>query len=273
MSLVGPAQLQAAHRWSVWPVISAIAVVVVATITLLGSAALVGSAALAQPAIPDLKSRVTDEAGLLPGPRKSELESKLLSYEKATGHQFALLTIPSLEGESIEDFSLKVAEKWKLGDKKRDDGLLMIIAQAERKVRIEVGYGLEGAVPDAIAARVIRETIVPAFRAGDFDGGIERAFEMLMKAAAGESLGPPQKPAREKGLPRFLPFLVMLIFLIFLAGGRGGGGMSGFLIGSMMGSALGGRRSGGRGFGGGFGGGGFGGGGGGFGGGGASGGW
>lgn len=231
-----------------------------------------GSPARAEPALPELRARVTDTAGLLSRAEAEALERRLFEYEQKTGHQFALLTVRSLEGLAIEDYAMRVVEHWKLGDQQRDDGLLLLVSQGDKRVRIEVGYGLEGAVPDAIASRVIREALTPAFREGDYPGGINRAFELLMKAASGESLGKAREADREGGHFRFLPLLVLLILLSLLGGGRRGSGLGGFVIGSMIGSSLGGGRRGGFG-GGGFGGGGFGGGGGGFGGGGASGGW
>lgn len=228
--------------------------------------------ARAELAVPELSSRVVDEAGLLTEANAQALEQRLAAYGQKTGHQFALVTVPSLQGGSIEDFSLRVAEKWKLGDAARDDGLLLVVAKDDRKVRIEVGYGLEGAVPDAVAARVIREAITPSFRKGDYAGGISEAFKLLMAAAEGESLGPPQQPEGDAGgsASRFLPLLLIAFLLVPMLGRgrrRGSGhrswGRRGFFVGGMGG-----------GFGGGGGGGGgFSGGGGGFGGGGASGGW
>lgn len=224
----------------------------------------------AQPPIPELTAHVMDQAGILSDSARTKLEQQLSAYEKQTGHQFALLTIASLEGVPIEDYSIRVAERWKLGDEKRDDGLILVIAKQEKKMRIEVGYGLEGAVPDAIAARVIRHQLRPQFREGNFDAGVLQAFDTLMKAAQGEAvrIGPPKQEERGSGGVSLVPiaFWILIMLLVFA---RGGGG---FLGGMMLGSMLGGRGGRGGGGGGGFGGG-FSGGGGGFGGGGASGGW
>jgi uncharacterized protein len=220
-------------------------------------------------AVPSLDGRVNDHATLLPRERAVALEQELAEYEKKTGHQFVLLTLESLEGDTLEDFSLRAVEKWKLGRKKVDDGLLLLIVKKERKVRIEVGYGLEGSITDATSSRVIRRVLAPAFRSNDYAGGIEQAFAALMKAD--------QTPAGERGesarrggglgpLPLLLflmvPFLGVL-WLLRRGGGGGGWGGGGYYGGSF------GRG----GWGGGGGGGGFSGGGGGFGGGGASGGW
>ncbi len=249
---------------------------------------------------PALKARVNDLAGLLDVQAQTALEQTLAAYEARTGHQFALLIIPSLQGDPLEDFSIRVVEQWKLGDAKRDDGLLMLIALKDRKVRIEVGYGLEGAIPDAVAKRVIEDFITPSFKAERYAEGIHAGFDALMKAAEHESLGaPPHMQRRVEGSGWMV--LSMMLFFVALVLGRVSrfvrvplmgslgvalgyfvlhgvlgmvfGGLVGFML-SMLPAARGrGFPLGPMGGGGGFGGGGFGGGGGGFGGGGASGGW
>src|SRR5262249_34191838 len=128
---------------------------------------------------PPLKGRVNDYAGLLPRDREAALEQKLAQFENTTGHQIAVLTIPSLEGEDIEGFGIKVADKWKIGQKGFDNGAILIIAPKDRRLRIEVGYGLEGVLPDAIANRIIQEIIVPRFKAGDYPGGIEAGVDAI----------------------------------------------------------------------------------------------
>lgn len=220
--------------------------------------------------VPPLRGRVNDNAGLLSAQARASLEAKLQAHEEATGQQFVLLTIPSLEGEPIENYSIEVVEEWKLGREKEDDGLLLLVSAGDRKMRIEVGYGLEGVIPDALASRVIREVLAPAFRAGNFGGGIEQAFEVLMAVGRGDNPLPPKR--RQNHPPPFTFFVVVfvlfLIFSRFVGGGprrRGGG----FFIGGYPGGGFGGGGFGG----GGGGGGGFSGGGGGFGGGGASGDW
>jgi uncharacterized protein len=232
-------------------------------------------------AVPALSARVNDLAGILSPGERSALEAKLEAYERESGQQFVLLTVPSLEGDPIEDFSIRVAEQWKVGHKGKDDGLILIIAAQDHKMRIEVGYGLEGDVQDAFAAQVIRNTLTPAFRAQAFGQGISDAFDQLMARASGK---PPPKveerrddrrQAVRKG-SRFAPILLALLFLLFLGGGgsgrRGRRGISPFFVLGGLGGFGGGSRGGwggGGGGGGGFGGGG----GGGFGGGGASGSW
>jgi uncharacterized protein len=222
--------------------------------------------------VPALRGHVNDDAGMLSEAAEQALEQKLTGYEQQTQHQFALLTIDSLEGDALEDFSIRVVESWKLGQKGKDDGLLLLIVKRDRKLRIEVGYGLEGDVTDAFSAQVIRNVITPALRAGNPERGVDQAFDVLMKKAAGESV--PQTavapPARRSGRSPVgllvVVFLVLAFFVLplFTRGRRGGG----FFIGGMGGGW--GGSSGGGGWGGG---GGWSGGGGGFGGGGSSGSW
>ncbi len=219
--------------------------------------------------VPPLRGRVNDGASLLDPGRAAALEAKLARYEQETGHQLALLTVPSLEGEPIESFAVKAFEQWKLGDARRDDGLLLVVAAADRRVRIEVGYGLEGAIPDAIAARVIREAIVPSFRAGDYAGGIERAFDALMAAGKGEALGPPVSGGERREVGTLAQVVAFWVFLVLFSSFGRRRRRRGWVTGVPGGFFIGGGGFGG----GGGGGGGFHGGGGGSGGGGASGSW
>ena len=220
--------------------------------------------------VPALRGHVNDLAGLLSASESQTLEAKLTSHEEATGQQLALLTIKSLEGQPIENYAIAVAEKWKLGRKKQDDGLVMVIAVDDHKIRIEVGYGLEGDIPDALASRVIREVMAPAFRAGQPGTGVSSAFDLLMARARGEAVEPPKPKARKRSGAGVVPFL-WLVFIAFFILSRIGGGRRG--RGPMFFGGVGGGFGGGGFGGGGGGGGGFGGGGGGFGGGGASGRW
>ncbi len=214
-------------------------------------------------AVPPLTRRVTDLAGLVDRASAARLEEKLRAYEAETGHQYAILIVPSLEDEALEAYTMRVVEAWKLGKQGKDDGLLLFAAIAERQLRIEVGYGLEGDVPDVAAARVIRQILVPAFRERQYGPGLERALDALMAlgrgSGAAEVLGP-----EDDGRPSFgvsIGFLLLLFFFMVL--GRKNPLLALFLASQMGG--WGGRRGGG--------GGGFSGGGGRFGGGGASGGW
>lgn len=220
--------------------------------------------------VPPLEGRINDRAALLTPEQRARLETRLAAYEQKTGHQLVLLTIPSLEGDPIEDYALRVAEAWKLGRKDRDDGVLLVIAAQDRQVRFEVGYGLEGELPDALVGRIIREVIAPAFRQGDFAGGIGSAIGAAIAATGGEGEPLPEPaPVRQRRSPGIPPLLLLLVLaVLFLGGGAGGRRGPRYFGGHVMGFGGFGGRSGG-----GFGGGGFGGGGGGFGGGGASGRW
>jgi uncharacterized protein len=145
--------------------------------------------------VPPLRGRVNDYAKLLSQERALALEAQLEKFEQETGHQIAVLTIPSLEGDSLEDFSIRVAESWKIGKKGFDNGAILLVARDDRRLRIEVGYGLEGVLPDAIASRIIREVITPRFRSGDYIGGIEAGVDSILKVAKGEVLPQPTRPA------------------------------------------------------------------------------
>ncbi len=159
-----------------------------------------GPASVGALEVPPLRGRVNDYAGLMPPEPARALDERLARFEQQTGHQIAVLTIPSLEGEDLEGFSIRVAEKWKIGKKGLDNGAILLIAKNDRKLRIEVGYGLEGILPDAIASRIIREIIVPHFRANDFSGGIESGIEAILKVTQGETIPEPMRrrsPSRD----------------------------------------------------------------------------
>ncbi len=230
--------------------------------------------------VPPLVGHVNDQAGLLSPAAKQKLEQQLTNYEAKTRQQFVLLTVQSLEGDALEDFSIRVVEKWQLGQKGKDDGLLLLIVPGDRKLRIEVGYGLEGDVTDAFSARVIRNVLTPALRAGQPEQGILQAFELLMQKASGQVVDSrkvaPKAGERKTSSPFALVALLffllpVLLPLLLSRGGRSRRGGTGLLIGGLGGFGGGGGFRGGGGFGGG--GGGFSGGGGGFGGGGSSGSW
>jgi len=248
-------------------------------LVLLALSLVAGSATALEP--PALTGRVNDYAHLLPADRARALTDRLAAHEQKTGHQFVVLTIPSLEGDPLEDFSIRTVEKWKLGHAKVDDGLLLLVVQRERKVRIEVGYGLEGHITDALSSRIIRNTIVPAFRGGDYPGGIEQGIFELLRAD-GDDQGGGARTTSGARAPKSgsslwpLLFFAPIVFLFLWLRGRSGGGYgTGGRFGGggyYGGGYRGGYWGGGGGFGGG-GGGGFSGGGGGFGGGGASGSW
>lgn len=226
----------------------------------------------------------TDRANLV-GPTEGDLlNRKLADFEQQTGAQFIIYIFPSLEGESLEDFTIRAVERWKVGQKKYDNGLVLFVFAEDRKVRIEVGYGLEGSITDAFSSRVIRQTIAPAFSQGQYGQGLNAAADAIMtKIRTGEE---PVAPLERRGEGQgedigIIPVLIILFVVFFVlapmfSGRRGGCGgcMFPFFFFPGGGTTFGGRGGGfgGGGFGG-FGGGGFSGGGGGFGGGGASGGW
>lgn len=150
--------------------------------------------------VPFLTGRVQDEAGILGPETRSRIEASLLALEKDTGAQVAVLTVPSLEGDPLEDFSMRVVDTWKLGREGVDDGVLLLVARDDRKIRIEVGYGLEGTLTDAASRRVIDGLMTPRFRQGDFDGGVEAATTALAGAIRGqEDAIPPAAPAQSQG--------------------------------------------------------------------------
>ncbi|MDT3708238.1 MAG: TPM domain-containing protein [Thiobacillus sp.] len=152
---------------------------------------LVAVAAWAQVAVPELSRRVTDQTATLSADQAAALESRLAAFEARQGSQIAVLIVPTTQPEDIAQFGIRVAEQWKIGRKKVDDGVILIVARDDRKLRLEVGYGLEGAIPDAIARRVIAETITPFFKAGDYYGGIDAGVTQLMRLIEGEQLPSP----------------------------------------------------------------------------------
>ena len=164
--------------------------------------------------VPPLKSRVTDLTGTLTPTQQNRLEQDLRDFEARKGSQIAVLIVPTTEPEAIEQYSIRVVENWKLGRKGVDDGLLLLVAKDDHALRIEVGYGLEGVIPDAISKRVISEIITPYFKNGDFYGGIEAGVNRLMRLIEGEPLPPPAgKDVSWSGLQDFLPvaFVVVLV--------------------------------------------------------------
>jgi uncharacterized protein len=136
--------------------------------------------------VPDLKSHINDYAGMLSSETIRRLEADLVNLEKSDSTQVVVLTIPSLKGEVLEEFSIKVAEKWKIGQKKTDNGVILLIAKEDRKLRIEVGRGLEGKLTDLISGRILRDEIKPKFKAGDFQGGVVSGVAAIISTVKGE---------------------------------------------------------------------------------------
>ena len=163
--------------------------------------------------VPPLKARVNDYASMLSPATQRQLENSLAAFEKAESTQIVVLTIPTLAGVPIEDLSIRVADKWKIGQKGLDNGAILLIAKNDRKLRIEVGYGLEGKLTDLISGRIIQQVIGPQFRAGNFDQGVISGVNAMMEAVKGEFKAPGKK-TRAPGKVAFGPnlFLMLIIF-------------------------------------------------------------
>lgn len=157
---------------------------------------LTGAAAWAQLAVPALQARVTDLTRTLSAGELAALDQKLAAFEQRKGSQIAVLLVPGTQPESIEQYAIRVAENWKLGRKGVDDGALLLVAKNDRALRIEVGRGLEGVLPDAVAKRIVSDTIVPLFKQNDFYGGINAGIERMMRVIDGEPLPPPRSASR-----------------------------------------------------------------------------
>ncbi len=167
--------------------------------------------------VPYLDGRVNDLADLMPPASERRVEQLLAQLEQQTGAQVAVLTVPSLEGDPIDDFSIRVAETWKLGRGKFDDGVLLLIVRDDRLMRLEVGYSLEGVLPDALSRRILDEQLRPRFRAGDFGGGIEAAAQSIATLVSGEGeLPPPRRSSRGSRSPGGLWVIVLVVGNIFL---------------------------------------------------------
>jgi uncharacterized protein len=243
-------------------------------ITLVALLFLFSTFVYSQPAIPDQGGYwVHDEANVLSSETKAKLESILQAEQDSTSNQIAVLLISSLEGGALEEYTLRVAEKWKIGQREKDNGVLLLISINDRKMRIETGYGLEGALTDAISSRIIRNEIAPHFRNSDYNRGVEAGVMSIIQAIKGEYVNDEPIPQKRNSKKSPLATIIIIIIILIIAsrGRRGGGGHwssgRGWIgpIGGVGGSSS-------WGSGGGFGGGSFGGGGG-FGGGGSSGSW
>ncbi|WP_436143156.1 TPM domain-containing protein [Duganella sp. LjRoot269] len=171
-------------------------------------------AAGAQVAVPPLSARVTDTTGTLTSDQKASLEQVLQDFEAKKGSQIGVLILASTAPETIEQYSLRVAEQWKLGRKKVDDGALLIVAKDDRTMRIEVGYGLEGVLNDAVCKRIISEVITPKFKQGDFYGGIRDGIDGMLRVVEGEPLPAPARPAADGGVGSYLPVLLVLALVV-----------------------------------------------------------
>ena len=192
------------------------------------------SAALALIAVPPLSGRVVDQTGTLAASDVASLTQTLRDLETKKGSQIAVLIVPTTDGEAIEQYALRVAEAWKIGRKKIDDGALLVIAKNDRRLRIEVGYGLEGALTDATTKRIIDEDITPKFKAGDFGGGVVAGVDKMVRIVNGEKLPEPEPPHWRDSQSfdpsdLFNPFLIIPAVLF--------GGLLRGLMGRLLGSA------------------------------------
>lgn len=213
-------------------------------------------AAFADVAVPPLTGRVVDQTGTLSSGDIASLTQTLRALELRKGSQVAVLIVPTTQPETIEQYSIRAAEAWKIGRKKIDDGALLVIAKNDRKLRIEVGYGLEGALNDATAKRIIDEIITPKFRSGDFVGGISEGVDRIIGVIDGEPLPAPPPPAPghvepDSALYQFLnplnPFTIIFILLLGgmfrrvfgrLFGSLASGGLIGLLVWFVFGSLI-----------------------------------
>lgn len=177
-----------------------------------------GVSAAADVAVPPLSGRVVDQTMTLTQQQQAGLEQTLRDFESRKGSQVAVLIVPTTAPEAIEQFSIRVAEQWKIGRKKVDDGAILVVAKDDRKLRIEVGYGLEGALTDITSKRIIDEVIVPKFKAGDFAGGIIDGVDRILRVIDGEPLpepvAPPQGTNAFGQIEQVAPFLLFGVVIL-----------------------------------------------------------
>jgi uncharacterized protein len=207
--------------------------------------------AVAQVAVPPLSGRVVDQTSTLSGDEVASLDRTLKDFEARKGSQIAVLIVPTTAPEAIEQYSIRVAEAWKVGRKKIDDGAILVVAKDDHRLRIEVGYGLEGALTDITAKRIIDEIITPKFRSGDFAGGISAGVDQMIRVVDGEPLPAPQQQRQQQSSsflnhidPTLLIFGVIILSGILrgvlgrLLGSLGAGGIVAAVIWFVAGSLL-----------------------------------
>jgi uncharacterized protein len=182
-------------------------------------------------AIPQLTGRVVDQTGTLSSGDIAALSQKLRDFETRKGSQIAVLIVPTTQPETIEQFSIRVAEAWKVGRKKVDDGAILVVAKNDRHLRIEVGYGLEGALTDVTSRRIIDEIITPKFRTGDFGGGISDGVDRMIRVIDGEPLPVPSPSVNFGNLDDLAP-----LFIVTLFASLGVGGFFRAMLGRLVGS-------------------------------------
>ncbi len=219
-----------ARRHCAWPAVLA------------GLLAVAGAVAVAQGLrpVPPLEARVTDLTGTLTAAEQSQLEQRLAEFEARKGAQIAVLIVPSTRPEEIEQFGIRVADAWKLGRAKPDDGALLIVAKEDRRLRIEVGRGLEGALTDLVSKRILDETVTPLFRQGDFAGGVSAGIDRMISVVDGEPLPAPDPKwsGGNQPLADLFPLLIGVVligssvlhaFLGRALGSAAVGGVAGFI--------------------------------------------
>ncbi|MCJ9704177.1 MULTISPECIES: YgcG family protein [unclassified Bradyrhizobium] len=189
--------------------------------------------ASADVAVPQLTGRVVDQTGTLSSTDVASLSQKLRDFESRKGSQIAVLIVPTTQPETIEQFSIRVAEAWKIGRAKVDDGAILVVAKNDRHLRIEVGYGLEGALTDVTSRRIIDEIITPKFRTGDFGGGISDGVDRMIRVIDGEPLPVPSPTVNFGNLDDLAP-----IFIVTLFASIGVGGVFRAMLGRLLGSLV-----------------------------------
>ncbi|MGA3085196.1 MAG: TPM domain-containing protein [Thermodesulfobacteriota bacterium] len=168
--------------------------------------------------VPGLQGYINDYASMISPAAKTRLESELKAFEQSDSTQLVILTVPSLEGDTIEGFGIKVGEVWKIGQKNKDNGIIVVVAKQEHKIRIEVGRGLEGRLTDLLAGRIVDLVITPRFKRGDFDGGFQAGASALIDATRGEfKADEVHRATKNRGAPSFLTFLIAgFVALLFI---------------------------------------------------------
>jgi uncharacterized protein len=192
-------------------------------------AVLLSAVAAAALDFPPLTGRVVDQAGILDPAARNELTDKLAALEQKTTDQFVVVTLKSLQGTTIEDFGVQLGRHWRIGQMGKNNGVLLVVAPNERQVRIEVGYGLEGTLTDAVSKLIIENAIIPRFRAGDFAGGIRRGADDIVQVLGGDAEAFKAR-AREQSARRTTPFesAIMVVFML----------VAGFIVISVIGGIL-----------------------------------
>jgi uncharacterized protein len=181
--------------------------------------------------VPYLSGRVVDEAAMIPADARQRIEQKLAAFEQRTGNQIAVLTVESLEGDPVEDFSQRTVETWKLGKAGKDNGVLFLVSEQDRQMRIEVGYGLEPELTDAESGRILANVVRPAFRSGDFGGGIEQGVDSVLGALGGAEVpAAAPEPAVGPGVPAGFKLIVLFILGVFSLAAISSAGCQGWFL-------------------------------------------